>query len=180
MYKNSQKRIIEEGDIYFITCATKNRYPFFKERWLCEFWVQELEHCRELKKFELHAFCLLFDHFHLLIEPCGENNISEIMRSFKTNFSRDVNVLLGYTPKARSRDLAYNDLSRDRACGDWIKKWEKYGKGTPKFQWQKSFHDHVIRDDRDLENHFYYTELNFLKHGLPDDWRYSSYREKQG
>lgn len=185
MHKNSQKRIIEKGDVYFIACATKNRYPYFRDQRLCEFWIERLRFCQKLKKFKIYAFCLLLDHFHLLIQPYGENNISEIMRSFKTNFSRDVNVYLGYTQKARSRDRASNNVHDfqmnnvpDRSYKDrikrWQERWDASKKFIPKFQWQKSFHDHIIRDDKDFETHFHYTEFNFLKHELPDDWEYSS------
>jgi putative transposase len=168
MDKHLSKRIITNGDIYFITCVTKDRFSFFKEKWLCEFWIEELKFCRQLKNFELHAFCLLPDHFHLLIQPSNQANISEIMRSFKTNFSRNANVLMRYT-QARSRDRAYK-----QRIEIWREKCQINKKRIPKFQWQKSYHDHVIRDDKDLSRHFDYTELNFTKHGLPDNWKYSS------
>ncbi len=172
MNENTSKRIITNGDIYFITCVTKDRFPFFKEKWLCDFWIEELEFCRQLKNLELHAFCLLPEHSHLLIQPSNQANISEIMRSFKTNFSRNVSIITQhntYIPQARSRDRVYK-----KRIEIWREKCQINKKRIPKFQWQKSYHDHVIRDDKDFENHFHYTELNFMKHGLPDNWEYSS------
>ena len=44
----------------------------------------------------------------------------------------------------------------------------------PQFKWQKSFHDHVIRNQKDLENHFNYTVNNFRKHDLPENWKWNS------
>ena len=44
--------------------------------------------------------------------------------------------------------------------------------------WQKRFYDHIIRDERDLNNHIDYIHYNPVKHGLvnkPHDWRYSSF-----
>jgi len=46
--------------------------------------------------------------------------------------------------------------------------------------WQKRFWDHVIRDDRDFENHLHYIHFNPVKHGYvtdPRDWKDSSYLE---
>ncbi len=46
--------------------------------------------------------------------------------------------------------------------------------------WQKRFWDHVIRDERDWENHIDYIHWNPVKHGLvgkPEDWEQSSFRE---
>jgi REP element-mobilizing transposase RayT len=36
----------------------------------------------------------------------------------------------------------------------------------PYFKWQKSFRDHIIRDDNDFSNHLDYVFNNALKHGL--------------
>ena len=44
--------------------------------------------------------------------------------------------------------------------------------------WQKRFWDHVIRDERDLNNHFDYIHWNPVKHGhvqRPEDWAQSTY-----
>ena len=44
--------------------------------------------------------------------------------------------------------------------------------------WQKRFWDHVIRDERDLNNHFDYIHWNPVKHGYlqrPEDWAQSTY-----
>ncbi len=51
--------------------------------------------------------------------------------------------------------------------------------------WQERFWDHVIRDERDLENHFDYIHWNPVKHGFvksPQDWNYSTYQfwQKRG
>ena len=54
---------------------------------------------------------------------------------------------------------------------------QKYGKNQiqiPEFKWQKSYHDHIIRDTKDFENHCHYTVYNFQKHNLPENWKYTS------
>jgi hypothetical protein len=54
----------------------------------------------------------------------------------------------------------------------------KYGtqQQYPPFKWQKSFHDHIIRDETDFNHHYHYAVYNFLKHGLPRNWKYTSLR----
>ena len=37
----------------------------------------------------------------------------------------------------------------------------------PPFRWHKSFHDHIIRDERDLRNHIRYIARQREKHGVP-------------
>ena len=46
--------------------------------------------------------------------------------------------------------------------------------------WQKPFWDHLIRDDRDFENHLHYIHFNPARHGFvtnPRYWKDSSYVE---
>jgi len=48
--------------------------------------------------------------------------------------------------------------------------------------WQKRFWDHVIRNEKDLENHIHYIHYNPVKHSYVYDmgeWKYSSFREWQ-
>lgn len=44
----------------------------------------------------------------------------------------------------------------------------KYGGGHPfpKFKWQESFYDHIIRDDADFYKHVQYIKIQWIKHGL--------------
>jgi putative transposase len=114
-----------------------------------------LRNVKELHPFVMLGYVFLFDHFHMLIQPTGESNFSDIMRSLKTTFTREYKKVIGLEPSQ-----------------------------AMKF-WQKRFWDHVIRDDKDLENHLHYIHFNPVKHGYvrdPRDWRDSSYIgwEKRG
>jgi putative transposase len=59
-----------------------------------------------------------------------------------------------------------------------VKKHE--GIDIPLKLWHRSFHDHVVRDERDYFNHMHYIHYNPVKHGLvacPEAWPHSSYLE---
>jgi putative transposase len=46
--------------------------------------------------------------------------------------------------------------------------------------WQRSFWDHVIRNEYDYQNHLNYIHYNPVKHGVvdrPEDYPHSSYGE---
>ena len=174
LHRNSQKRIYQKNGIYFVTSKTKDNYPYFKEKILCELWIEELRLCKKLKKFELLAFCLLSDHFHLLVLPKGRENISRIMKFLKENFSRDANKIITTASATAPSRLQLNNIIKSSAK-NFIKKY-KSDNSFPRFQWQKSFHDHLIRDDSetDYHNHYEYTVYNHLKHSLPETWQYTS------
>jgi len=165
---------------------------FFKEKIFCEFWIEELKLAKEIMKFELYAFCLNYNHFHLLIKPNNKvADYSQIMHFFKRNFSQNINKILGYTKFERvdayhrqtetndtpERDDTHHRLQEfDKITNQYRQKYiAKFGDdhNHPKFKWQKSFHDHIIRNEKDYENHWNYTIYNFLKHNLPENWKYT-------
>ena len=181
MHHNSQKRFHNNRYTYFITAKTHQSFPYFKEEIFCELFVEELKLCKKLKKFELFAFGLNYDHFHLMVKPGDKANISEIMRSLKTNYSRNVNRIIdNVDSKATSRDVAFESLLENHIkylqslCEKFLQKHEPNQLKIPKFKWQKSFHDHIIRNQKDFDNHLHYTAYNFLKHNLPENWKYTS------
>ncbi len=194
MHRNSQKRIY--GDyVYFITCDVEDKIEFFKEEIFCELWIEELRLAKEIKKFELYAFCLNYEHFHLLIKP-NKTNYSQIMHFFKRHTSRNINIILGYNKIDLDKmihsvegdvgkihhvvpegDVGQRRLREfDKTTYQYRQQYiAKFGNDFdhPKFKWQKSFHDHIIRDEKDLQNHWNYTMYNFLKHNLPENWQYT-------
>jgi putative transposase len=46
----------------------------------------------ESKNFKLHAFCLMPNHLHLLIEQCGDESISKLLSRVFTSFSKYINL----------------------------------------------------------------------------------------
>ena len=178
LHKNAPKRYDLENEIYFIVSKTENNYQFFKEPIFCELFIEELKLCKELKQFRLYGFSIIYDHVNLLIQPSKEFGISEIMRSLKTNFSRDCNYIMGFNKiinvgevaPPRLRNLVNNFIPKLK-----IQFHKKYSKNHfPKFCWQQSYYDHICRNEADLQNHFTYAVYNYLKHGLPKDWKYTS------
>ncbi|MFA6458201.1 MAG: transposase [Patescibacteria group bacterium] len=180
LHKNSQKRIYSSDAIYFVTCKTKNNFPFFREDFFCELWIEELGFCKKIKEFDLFGFCLLPDHFHMVFRPRGNENLSRVMQFLKRHFSRNANQISGHSAEGdisqcRLRDEFKNLSEIISRHGEKVQIFkERIKNSLPKFQWQKSFHDHIIRGDRDFENCLQYTVENFLKHGLPGNWRYTS------
>lgn len=191
MHRNSQKRIY--GDyVYFITCDVQDKIEFFKEEILCEFWIEELKLAKEIKKFDVYAFCLNYDHFHLLIKPDNKiANYSQIMHFIKRHTSRNINIILGYNTydvtkmeNSIKQTVTEGDIGQGRlrlhnfdeiVLNFRDKFFIKNGKNhnLPKFKWQKSFHDHIIRDENDFNNHWDYTMYNYIKHNLPENWKYT-------
>ncbi len=144
------RRYYIPGGAVFITQVVQYRESVFQDSQIIGLLRQILHNVKELHPFIMLGYVFLLDHFHMIIQPVGESNFSDIMHSLKFNFTREYKKLLGLAPSESMRF------------------------------WQKRFWDHVLRDDRDFENHLHYVHYNPVKHGLvrdPRDWKDSSYLE---
>ncbi len=94
MRKNSQKRFYNSRHIYFLTTKTKINVPYFSEELLCELFLEELKLVKKLKQIEVFAFCVLYDHVHLLVRCSGKHMVSEFMQALKKNFSQNANKII--------------------------------------------------------------------------------------
>ena len=128
MHRNSQKRQYQENKAYFITCNVKDKRDFFKESLFCELFIEELKLVKKLKQFKLHAFCLNHNHFHILITPNQEYNISEVMFSIKKQFSHNINIILDYNSEMKAGKRLPAFISFDRGVKNLKTKFnKKYG-----------------------------------------------------
>ena len=187
LHRNSQKRYYIDDAIYFITTNTYNGYPYLKIDILCELFAYEIETYKQINEFKIHGYKINPEHIHLLIEPYGKCNYSQIIRSLKSNFARNANRVLGYeklfiTSKAGSRDPAFVEHVRllQKSCDQFIKQFG-VNHNIPKFKWQSSFYDHIIRDDFDYLQHLKYIQNQWIKHKLPSNkWCWVIGENKEG
>ena len=73
---------------YFVTAATRNRQPIFRDRLAAEMMLSELGRLRDEMGFALLAYALMPDHLHLLIVPSESAGLSRIMQGVKGRFAR--------------------------------------------------------------------------------------------
>ena len=144
------RRYYIPGSAIFITQVVQYREPVFNSPEAVVLLRGILQNVKQLHPFTMLGYVFLPDHFHLIFQPTGKSNFSGIMHSLKLNFTKEYKKLIG--------------LSASQSM---------------KF-WQKRFWDHVIRDEKDFENHLHYIHNNPVKHGYvtdPRDWLNSSYLE---
>lgn len=87
------RRYYEKGHTYFVTCVTYERIPILvgneNELW------RAFDFIKNQMSFELKAWVIIPNHFHLIIRPI-EHNLSEIMKGIKLKFAgayRSINGL---------------------------------------------------------------------------------------
>jgi len=104
----------QEIRTFFITAATWGRRPIFRAEPMAHLFLYTLQRYRAQRKFLLHEFVLMPDHFHLLLTPAPEVSMEKAVQLIKGGFSfrvrKEMNSNLevwatGYT-EHRVKDVA--------------------------------------------------------------------------
>jgi REP element-mobilizing transposase RayT len=171
-HRNSQKRIYIENGVYFITTNTKERYPYFENDIFCEIFIKQIEFCKGKYDLDLYAYKINPNHLHLLFSVGSKFTHSDIMFSLKKQAAHGINQILGFVDIPENK----NNSEMHKYISDKKDEFQnQYGvkHNVPKFHWQKSFHDHYIRDEVDLFFHVEYIRNQHVKHELfQNKWLY--------
>ena len=170
------KRLYFENACYFVTTNPFNRILFFEEDILSEIFIHTLKTSIELKHAHLVGYKVNPDHIHLIIHVGSTFNISEIMHSIKRVSSDKINQILF----CNRHPNPYEHFHWD----EWlIKSKEKFlevhgphnNHPFPKFKWQASFHDHLMRSPSELYARIEYLRKQHIKHKLNENkWLFIS------
>jgi len=198
-----QKRVFVEGGIYFVTVRTFKSRKIFINPEACRLFVEVLDFCHKKMQFELFGYVILTNHIHLLIRPDDKNDISKIMHSLKGNFAfkflrqqrnhkgsvaadvqeidvaADIQQCVSQIPPDIDHPGAADVQATDAGEPSWFTGQIKKRIRIRIYPvWQKSFHDRVVRSDKELYNKLRYIDFNPVKHGLVKDsidWPFSSF-----
>ena len=91
------RRYLEPGAAYFVTSVIKNREEIFLSEKACKLLIVTLLFYKYYLDYKIYGFVIMPDHFHAIIEPGKEFNISVIMNKIKGNFGNKYNKLQGRT-----------------------------------------------------------------------------------
>ena len=140
---------------YFFTLVTHNRRSFLYEPENIKLLRDCFKRVMGKHPFKIDAIAILPNHLHCLWTlPPGDADFSTRWLWIKSWFSRRCDVkYLGQVSASRQD-------KREKAI------------------WQRSFWEHLIRDEQDFINHVDYIHYNSVHHRLllsPKDWHYSSF-----
>jgi putative transposase len=84
------RRYYVPDSIVFITSITKNRNPLFLIKQNREIFLSTIDNAAKILSFDLIAYALLPDHFHLLIKTKdSQGDFSKIIKCIKGNFTKN-------------------------------------------------------------------------------------------
>jgi len=85
------KRYKEKEYIYYITAVTYKREKLFTDDFAANFLITNIVYHKFILDYKLYAYVIMPEHFHFIIQPVGEWDISKIMNYIKGTFSRKYN-----------------------------------------------------------------------------------------
>jgi len=77
--------------VYYVTTVTYKRERIFLNPFAAKFLITNVAYHKFILDYKLYAYVVMPDHFHLIIQPVGEWDISKIMNYIKGTFSRKYN-----------------------------------------------------------------------------------------
>ena len=84
------KRYYIPNAYIFITCATKDRIPYLESDENVKLFWKTSRRVHDIHPFNIFAYVILPDHFHWLMQVEHQSgNFSQVMHSFKWNFTRN-------------------------------------------------------------------------------------------
>jgi len=158
---------------HFITFSTVEWIDIFTRRDYYDTIVNSLAFCIENKGLNLHSWCIMTNHIHL-IASSETNKLSYILRDLKKFTSVQLLEIIIDNPKESRRN--------------WLK-WilKSNGQQNPHnhhYQlWQQHNHPIVLEKNEHMDKALDYIHQNPVKAGFveqPEDWVYSSAKEYAG
>jgi len=147
------RRLKIAGATYFFTVTLRDRKSNILIKHI-ELLKLSMKRVQQQSPYTTNAIVILPDHLHVIWTlPKGDEDFSMRWMKIKCFFTR-------YLIKNGFR------LNKD-SRGEYT-------------LWQRRFWEHMIRNDKDYENHVNYIHYNPVKHGLakqPRDWPYSSFHK---
>jgi putative transposase len=109
--------------IYFATICCVNRYPVFADLARGQRLLAMLLDCNTRHKFTMHAYCVMPDHLHLVVQDANPaSNLLKFIDNFKQRTGFEYHQILGrrlWQSRFYDRILRQGDHVEDVACYVW-------------------------------------------------------------
>jgi putative transposase len=76
-------KFYDPDGLYFVSFATVEWIDVFTRPDYCNIVLESFEYCQENKGLNIHAWCIMSNHLHLIISRKGNNELAGIIRDLK-------------------------------------------------------------------------------------------------
>jgi putative transposase len=165
-----------ERHAHFVTFTVIHWIDFFIREEYRKILVDSIAYCQKNKGLEVHAYCIMPSHVHMVISTNGTHTLTDITRDLKGHTSRCFRAILS--------DEKVNYESR-KSWMFWMMQRAGISNTSNKdFQfWQQDSHPIELYSDEVLYQKIDYIHMNPVVSGFvdqPEYWLYSSARDYGG
>ena len=146
--------------IHFITFAVVQWIDVFSRKMYADIVVGSLKYCQKYKGLQVHAWCIMSNHIHLIISTSEPYKLSDVLRDFKKFTSKEITDAI----RSNNRESRKNWML-------WLlqKAGEKNNRNKDIQFWQQDNHP-VECDTLDiLESRLIYLHENPVRSGFVED-----------
>ena len=88
-------RILKEGALYHVTARANRKEMILESYEIKELFLEVLRRAKDKYAFRLENFCIMGNHFHLMVRPEGTTNLSRLMQWVMSVFAIAYNRIHG-------------------------------------------------------------------------------------
>ncbi|MDF3079295.1 MAG: transposase [Sphingobacteriaceae bacterium] len=162
-----QYRVKDHDQIHFVTFTVVDWVDIFTRQIYKQVIADALNYCNQQKGFNIHAYCLMTNHLHLLISANHPFKLPDIIRDFKKHTNKKLIAEIQLEPESRR---------------DWIMyRFQYHAKYNNRIQdlklWQDGYHAIECSDLNVLAQKLDYIHNNPVRTGIvayPEHYLYSS------
>jgi putative transposase len=151
------RRATIAGASYFFTLVTDRRQRLFVDQRNVDRWHGAVSKVQHARPFAIEAEVILPDHIHVVWTlPDADGDYITRIRLIKTAFTKSF-------PPSKDKSASVSRISKGE-----------------RDVWQRRYWEHVIRNEKDFQDHIDYIHINPVKHGLverPGDWPHSTFSQ---
>jgi len=164
MNQRAGYQIRDQNATHFLTFAVVEWVDVFSRTAYADIVVESLNFCQENKGLNVHAWCIMSNHVHLIVSAKESFNLSAILRDFKKFTSQRILAAIETNTKESRRNWM---LWLFKSAGERNKRNEKY-----QF-WQQDNHPEECTTTEMLESKLKYVHENPMRAGLVrQEWDY--------
>jgi putative transposase len=88
-------RILQDGALYHVTARANRKEMILDSDEIKELFLEVLQRAKGKYAFRLENFCIMGNHFHLMVRPEGTTNLSRLMQWIMSVFAMAYNRIHG-------------------------------------------------------------------------------------
>ena len=162
-YRRRARHYDDPGHAHYLTFSCFHNQPFLKSQRACARLAKTILNAKAKHPFDLWAWVFMPEHVHLLIRPCEDSAVGDILRAVKEPLSKHVTAWV--------RFHAADFLPRMTDA-------QPSGRQTLRFWQPGGGYDRNIFSARELREKIDYVHRNPVRRQLvddPADWQWSSF-----